>query len=110
MAVEGIGNLVQILANQLREQIPNSRAGANTQGTGNADNVAIVEDTFTPSTQSNSAQATAQDAGIFQVGQGALTAVTASILFARTNPNATHSGASARSESAVAINLSLIHI
>ena len=63
MAVEGIGNLAQNLADQLRGQTQNSPAGANTPDTGNAGNVAATEDTFTPSTQSNSAQATAQDAG-----------------------------------------------
>jgi hypothetical protein len=93
MAVEGIGALAQILADQLREQTLNLQAGANTPGTGNAGRVAVVEDTFTPSTQSNAALATPQDAGIFQVSQGALTGVTASILFAQTNPNATPGGA-----------------
>ena len=92
MAVEGIGVLAQILAEQVREQTLNSQAGANTPGIGNAGKVAVAEDTFTPSTQNNSAQATPQDAGIFQVSQGALTAVTARILFAQTNPNATQGG------------------
>jgi len=93
MAVEGIGVLAQILAEQVREQTLNSQAGANTPGIGNAGKVAVAEDTFTPSTQNNSAQATPQDAGIFQVSQGALTAVTVSILFAQANPNATQGGA-----------------
>jgi len=103
MAVEGIGNLAQILAIQLREQTLNPQAGGNTPGAGSATNVALAEDTFTP-TQSNSAQATAQDAGIFQVGQGALTAVAASILFARTNPNAAQSAGSAQGAPAKAAN------
>ena len=75
MAVEGIGSLVQNLADQLSGQPGNLPAGANAPDTGNAANPAVTEDTFTPSAQSNSAQATAQDAGIFQVSQGALTAV-----------------------------------
>jgi hypothetical protein len=104
MAVQGIGNLVQILANQLREQTLNLPAGANTQGTGNADNVAATEDTFTSSAQSNSAQATPQDAGIFQVSEGAVTAVTAGILFAQTHPNATHNRVPAQSGSPMATN------
>ena len=87
MAVEGIGNLTQNLAEQLREQKQNPQAGANTPDAGNADNVAATEDTFTPSTQSISAQDDAQDAGIFQVGQRALTAATANILFEQTTPN-----------------------
>jgi hypothetical protein len=100
MAVEGIGNLVQILADQLLEQAPNLQAGGTTQGVANAGNAAVPEDTFTPSTQDNAAQTTAQDAGIFQVSQGALTAVTVSILFAQANPNATLSGAPASAASA----------
>jgi hypothetical protein len=104
MAVEGIGALAQILAQQLREQTLNSQAGANTPGTGNAGRVAVAEDTFTPSTQNNSAPATPQDAGIFQVSQGALTAVTVSILFAQTNPNATQGGAQTPAAASIATN------
>jgi hypothetical protein len=100
MAVEGIGNLAQILAIQLRHQALVPRAGANTQGTGNADNAAVTEDTFTPSGQNNFTQATAQDAGIFQVSQGALTAVTAKLLFAHANANGTPSGIAAQAASA----------
>ena len=91
MAVEGIGSLVQILADQVLEQTPNLQAGASTRAAGNANNAAIAEDTFTPSTQINPTQAAAQDAGIFQIGSGALTAVTASILFARANSSAAQS-------------------
>jgi hypothetical protein len=72
MAVEGIGNLTQLLANQLSEQPANSQSGANIPATADASNVAITEDTFTPSTQNNSGQSSAQDAGIFQLGQGTL--------------------------------------
>jgi hypothetical protein len=104
MAVEGIGSLVQILADQLREQTLNSQVGANAPGTGNVVKVAVTEDTFTPSTQNNSAQATPQDAGIFQVSQGALTAVTARILFAQTNPNVTQGGAHPQAEASNATN------
>ena len=104
MAVEGIGNLVQVLADQLLGRTLNLQTGANTQGTGSAGNAAITEDSFTPSAQANAAQATAQEAGIFQVNQGALTAGTASILFARTNPNATLSGAREQTMSATPAN------
>jgi hypothetical protein len=104
MAVEGIGNLVQILADQLLEQTPNLQLGGNTQRTGNAGNAAITEDTFTPSAQGNAAQATAQDAGIFQVSEGALTAVTASILFDQANRIATLSEAPAEAASATTTN------
>ena len=100
MAVEGIGNLAQILTHQLRQQTLGARAGVNTQGTGNADNTAVTEDTFTPSAQNNFTQATAQDAGIFQVSQGALTAVTAKLLFAHANANGAPSGVSVQPASA----------
>jgi len=89
MAVEGIGNLGRSLADQFLGQTQEAQAGTIPTGTGNAGNGALTEDTFTPSTQNNSAQATAQDAGIFQVGQGVLTAVTANILFDQATPNAT---------------------
>lgn len=104
MAVEGIGALVQILADQLREQTLNSPVGASTPGTGNAGKVPVAEDTFIPSTQNNTAQATPQDAGIFQVSQGALSSVTASILFAQTNLNATQGGAPTQAVSSQASN------
>jgi hypothetical protein len=104
MAVEGIGNLAQLLAIQLRQQALDSRVGANTPGRGNAANAGVSEDTFTPSTQNNSVQAIAQDAGIFQVSQGALTAVTANVLFAHTSSNAALSGGSAPPASSPATN------
>lgn len=96
MAVEGIGNLAQVLTHQLRQQTLGSRAGVATQGAGNADNAAVTEDTFTPSTQNSFTQATAQDAGIFRVSQGALTTVTTKLLFAHANANGTPSGVSAQ--------------
>ena len=102
MAVEGIGNLAQNLAHQLREETLNSQAGANAPEPGNAVNVAVTEDTFTPSTQNNSAQ----DAGLFQVSQGALTAVTANILFEQTTPNTEQNAAPAQDASATTANAS----
>jgi len=104
MAVEGIGNLAQALADQVRQQSLDSPPGAITPGTGNADNAAATGDTFTPSAQTNSAPATAQEAGIFQVSQGALTAVTANILFAQAALNASQSGASAQATSPATSN------
>jgi hypothetical protein len=96
MAVEGIGSLVQILADQLSGQPGNLPASANAPASGNAGNPVVTEDTFTPSGQSNSAQTAAQDAGIFQVSQGALTAVEANILFEQAASNATQSGSAAQ--------------
>jgi hypothetical protein len=96
MAVEGIANIIQSVEDPLFGRTQVTQAGTKTLGTGSAGNAAVTEDTFTPSTQNNPAQATAQDAGIFQVSQGALTAVAASILFARTIPNVNQSGAPAQ--------------
>ena len=81
MAVEGIGSLVQILADQLSGQPGNLPAGANAPPSGNGVNPVVTEDTFTPSGQSNSAQTTALDAGLFQPGPAALTAITTNVLF-----------------------------
>ena len=92
MAVEGIGNLTQNFADQLAGQPAIQPLGANAPGVGNSDAAAALEDTFTPSSQTNSVQATAQDAGIFQVSQGTLGAVTASILFAQANQSANQNG------------------
>ena len=96
MAIGGIGNLTQIFTHQLPPQPPGSRAGDHAQGTGNADNAAATEDTFTPSAQNNFRPATGQEAGIFQGSQGALTAVTAKLLFAHASANGTSSSVAAR--------------
>ncbi len=64
----------------------------------------VTEDTFTPSGQSNSAQATAQDAGIFQVSPGALTAATANILIEQAASNGTPNGSPAQIASGTTTN------
>jgi hypothetical protein len=92
MPVGGIGNVVQILADQLSGQVPGAPEGANTPGPSNAGNPVVTEDSFTLSKEANSTQAAAQEAGIFQVSPGALSAVTAGILFAQTAPNAAQNG------------------
>ena len=104
MAVEGIGTLVQRLADQLLGQTLDIPAGAITPGTGNAGNASVTEDTFTPSTQNNSAHAAEQDAGLFQVRHGDLTAVTPNILFASTSPNANWNGAPPQPASTASTN------
>jgi hypothetical protein len=106
MPVEGIGSLLQRLEDQLLGRTYKVQPGANTQGTLN---LAGGEDTFTQSTHSNSAQAIAQDAGIFQVSQGALTAVTANILLAEATPNANLPDASAKESSGTAANAGNAH-
>jgi hypothetical protein len=57
--------------------------------------VAVTEDTFTPSTQNNSAQGIAQDAGIFQLIQGTLTSVGANLESQQATANARNLGAPA---------------
>jgi hypothetical protein len=104
MAVEGIGSLVKILADQLSGQPGNLPAGANAPASGNAVNPVVTEDTFTPSGQSNSAQTAAQDAGIFQVSQGALTVVEANILFEQAASNGAPNGSPAQTESVATTN------
>jgi hypothetical protein len=58
---------------------------------------ALPTDSFTPSTQNGSTQATAQDAGLFEVSQLALSSATATVLSAQTvSPQATQNTASVR--------------
>src|ERR1700693_990204 len=83
MAVEGIGSLVQILANQLRERTLNGQTEANRPAIVNTGSVAIGEDTFTPSTQNSSAHASAQAAGIFHVNPCTFANVTANMRLAQ---------------------------
>jgi hypothetical protein len=94
MAVNGIANLVQNIAGQLFEQTQGRHAGTKTLGTGHEGTEARTEDTFTPSTaDTNSTQLTAQDLGIFQESQVALTDVTANILFGQPASNSNQNGA-----------------
>lgn len=75
MAVEGIGNLVQSLADHLFGQAPATSAGAQIPGVPVAGATTATEDTFTSSAQDLAAQSAAQAAGIFQLSPGAVTAV-----------------------------------
>jgi hypothetical protein len=104
MAVEGIGNLTQNFADQLAGQPAVPQAAANVRGAGSLGAAAALEDTFTPSSQANAAQATAQDAGIFEVGQGTLSGVTASLLFAQANAGTNQNGIPAQGAPATATN------
>jgi hypothetical protein len=104
MAVEGIGSLVQILADQLSGQPGNLPAGTDAPASRNAVNPVVTEDTFTPSGQSNSAQAAAQDAGIFQVSQEALTVVETNILFEQAFSNGAPNGSPAQTASVATTN------
>lgn len=104
MAVEGITNHVQHLADQLFAQRRETPAGTNILRTVREDNRAATEDSFTLSTQDNSGQATAQDAGLFQVSQIARTQVTANFLFEQRVSDTSQSGAPAPGAPATASN------
>jgi hypothetical protein len=106
MAVEGIGNLTQNFTEQLAGQpaVPQAAANAPPAGSPAPAVAAAPEDTFTPSSQANAAQAAAQDSGIFQVGQGTLGAVGASLLFAQANAAASQNGIPAQAAPATAAN------
>jgi hypothetical protein len=83
MAVTGVGNLTELISNQSLGQSQEAPAGAPAAQL--ESNVAVVPagDSFTPSTQTSSTQ-NAQDAGLFQVSQYALTSATAEALTAQT--------------------------
>ncbi len=85
MAVEGIGNLVQNFAERQFGQGPTVQPATRIIG---AHDVArgAPEDTFTSSSQNSSAQTSAQDAGIFQLPLGTLTAVAPTLLSTQTAP------------------------
>jgi hypothetical protein len=83
MAVPGIANHIENIVNQQLRQ--KQEKPSETTATDNAANQAVSQDTFTPSAQTNSALATAQAAGIFQVNQAGLIPDTAP---AQTTPNA----------------------
>lgn len=95
MAVEGIGNLVQNLADHLFQQGQATPAVTQVVGAHNVGTVAPAEDTFTPSTQSGSAAAVAQAAGIFQLNPGTPTTSTAGVLSAQAPSNAAPSASPA---------------
>jgi hypothetical protein len=86
MAVTGVSNLAELISNEPLGQgqaPPDVTQSAKTQGLGAA---VPTQDSFTPSAQNNSAQATAQDAGLFQVSQFALSSATADVLTAQAAP------------------------
>lgn len=87
MAVEGIGNLVQNLADHLFGQAPAAQAGTRIPGAPAATTSTATEDTFTPSDQNLSILGAAQAAGIFQLSPGAVTAVAPGTLSTQAAPN-----------------------
>lgn len=71
MAVASVASHGGRHVNPLVEQQLERQHGTNASGRQNEGNGAVGEDTFTPSSESDSAQATAQAAGIFQLTQAA---------------------------------------
>src|ERR1700733_4374579 len=67
MAVTGITNLANLLANQPPVQAQEAPKTANASATGNTATRVAIEDTFTPSPQNNTPQSPAQAAGLFQI-------------------------------------------
>lgn len=73
MAVASVASHGDGHVNFVLEQNLERPSGTSAAARGNSNNSALAEDTFTPSTQSESAQSTAQAAGIFQLSQAATT-------------------------------------
>jgi hypothetical protein len=85
MALTSIANIVESITNPSVGQGTDSQQGAQAAGTANSSApAALIQDSFTPSNQTNSPQAAAQEAGLFQVSQLALFAATASSLASQT--------------------------
>jgi hypothetical protein len=95
MSVESISSLVQNLSGQAFGQTQDTQGATNASPTAPAANAVLAEDTFTPSTQDGSAQTTAQDAGIFQLAPGTLTALNPNVPFAPTTQFTYQNGAPA---------------
>lgn len=94
MAVEGITNLVNNLSNQLFRQ-PTETPTATAPGAPAVPTPAVAEDTFTHLPPNDSAQGAAQDAGIFQISQGAPAAVSANVIFGQQDTGGATNGAAA---------------
>jgi hypothetical protein len=103
MAVEGIGSGIQNLADQVYGQAQNAPVAAPAAAV-NAGNAPVAEDTFTPSSQNNSAQSAAQEAGIFQVTPGVPTVATTNLVIGQASPNANPNGPPAPTVPAAGIN------
>jgi hypothetical protein len=93
MSLESISSLAQALSDQIFGHAQDAQGATNATPTAPGANAALSEDTFTPSAQDSSTQATAQDAGIFQLAPGTLTALGANIVFTPTTHLANQNGA-----------------
>jgi hypothetical protein len=106
MAVTSITNLVPSFPDQFPGNAQNPQPATGTSPKGIGSNPTVVEDTFTPSKQNNFALATAQDAGIFQLNQGAQTAVPAGNELAQTGLSAIQTGEPTQTASTTTVNAS----
>jgi hypothetical protein len=84
MGVTGVSNLAELISNQSPGQGQSSPGGALPSQRQGASATGPAQDSFTPSSQNNSAPVTAQDAGLFQASQFALGAATAELLTTQT--------------------------
>jgi hypothetical protein len=84
MAVTGVSNLAELISNQSPGQGQSAPGGALPIQSLGAGKPGPTQDSFTPSSQNNSAPVTAQDAGLFQASQFALGAATAELLTTQT--------------------------
>jgi len=101
MAVPGVAHHIEDLVNQQLRQRQEKQSGTTATATDIAGNKGVAQDSFTPSAQTDSAQATAQAAGIFQLNQGA---VTPDIAPAQTTPNANQNALAVQAATAATTN------
>jgi len=97
MSVESISSIVQTLSDQTFGQTQGTPVATSASQTAPVASAVLAEDTFTPSTQDGSALPTAQDAGIFQLAPGTLTALNPNFPFAPTTQLANQNGAAVQS-------------
>ena len=105
MAVEGVGSVIQNLADRLFGQGQTAQAGTPVPGARDVGGGTAAEDTFTPSTQGNFGPATAQDAGIFQLSPRPLPTVAVGLLSAQAPPDAVQPAAPEQDNAGSAPNL-----
>ncbi len=104
MSVNGIANFVQNVSGQSYGQAKEPPAGTNAPGAVNAGIAPVAEDIFTPSSQVDSTQATAQDAGIFQIAQGTAPSNTPNNPYVQTAANRNSNDVPGQASSAVNAN------
>jgi hypothetical protein len=104
MSINGIANFVQNVSGQSYGQAKEPPTGTNAPGAVNAGIAPVAEDIFTPSSQVDSTQATAQDAGIFQIAQGTAPSNTPNNPYVQTAANRNSNDVPGQASSAVNAN------